>query len=711
VHVAEGILPAEWAVAWAVPAAGAVAIGLDRLKKRTADDPSFKSLVALMGAAVFAISLMPIPVPVAGSVSHPAGTPLAAIVVGPWASVVLAGLALLVQALFFAHGGLTTLGANILSEGMVGSFVGFGCFWLARRRGASLFRAGFLAGVFGDVAVYLATATELGLGLFPWNGSLRGAGALFLAFLPTQLPLAILEGVFTGGVLRSLAQLRPDIARGLRLGPADAVSATPRGGRIHHHWKRGSRGVRVAIVVLAVLVAVVLLGGLLWAIAATTGSWVGIDAGIMERVAEERGRAARTPFINTDVGDLLLFVFFGGAVVAGAAAGWIVQGMRRARSTTSRVPLLGSHAVGGAAGGPGGAAAGAVGGPKGAAAGAVGGATGDAAGGSLRGRTIGARRWVWGLVVAVLLALFLWGWLAPGLALGPLEGAHLRTVARVMADPSGQQVLSARGGDAVLFAFTIAGLLLGTTAGWSASRRFGGSRPRLRLPHLHGSHDIRGSDRHAWRTTVLSAVDARVKLAVGAVLLGVNLVAGRGFSLLLLAACLVALLAVVRIHWIALSLRMLPALVVGAMLVLLQGLTTPGRALISIALPRLAPVTVSGEGLLAGSDLAAVVLAGVSLLLLLGLSTPLPALLGALRWYRVPGLLIDLGMLMYRYLFLFVEEAQRMRQAQRLRGPDVPWRRAMGGFNSLGANLLIRSYDRSQRVYDAQRLRGGERRQ
>jgi len=667
-------------------------VGLSRLKKRTVADPSFKSLVALMGAAVFAISLMPIPVPVAGSVSHPAGTPLAAIVVGPWASVVLAGLALLIQALFFAHGGLTTLGANIVSEGIAGSFVGFASFWLARRCGASLFRAGFLAGMFGDLAVYLATAFELGLGLFPWSGSLRGGGALFLAFLPTQLPLAVLEGVFTGGVLRSLAELRPDIARGLGLGRGDAVPPAPRDGRIRHHWRRGSRGVRVAIVGLAVLVAVVSLGGLLWAIALTTGDWVGIDAGIMERVAEERGRAAWTPFINTDVGDLLLFMFFGGAVAAGAAVGWVVQGMR-ARSPSGRASASGGHAGSHAGGG--------VGGSVGS------GAARDDSTARASGRW---RRGIWGLVGGVLVVLVLWGWLAPGLSLGPLDGAHLRTVARVIADPSGEQVLSARGGDAVLFAFTVAGLVLGVAAGWSASKRFAGGRPRLRLPRLHGSHDVRAGDRQAWKTTVLSAIDARVKLAVGAVLLGVNLVAGQGFSLLLLAVCLAVLLAVVRVRWIALVLRMLPALVVGVMLVVLRGLTIPGQPVILIDLPRLAPVVVSSEGLAAGFDLAAVVLAGVSLLLLLGLSTPLPALLGALRWYRVPGLLIDLGMLMYRYLFLFVEEAQRMRQAQRLRGPEVPWRRAMGGFNSLGANLLIRSYDRSQRVYDAQRLRGGERR-
>ena len=124
-------------------------------------------------------------------------------------------------------------------------------------------------------------------------------------------------------------------------------------------------------------------------------------------------------------------------------------------------------------------------------------------------------------------------------------------------------------------------------------------------------------------------------------------------------------------------------------------------------LPGLATVSFTVEGAAAGAEMGLVVLAGVMLMLTLGLTTPLPALLSALRWYRVPALLVEIGMLMYRYLFLFVEEAGRMRQAQRLRGPGMSWSRAMGGFSRLGANLLIRSFDRSQRVYDAQRLRGG----
>ncbi len=164
-HIAEGILPFNWAAVWFAAALPFLALGLKRLNSLSQDDLSFKPLVGLMAAVVFVISCMAIPVLTAGTCSHPCGTGIAAILVGPLVSVVISAAALLIQALFLAHGGLSTLGANIVSMGVVGSFAGYFTFRGLRIMGANLGVAGFFAGLFTDWATYLATSVELAAGI------------------------------------------------------------------------------------------------------------------------------------------------------------------------------------------------------------------------------------------------------------------------------------------------------------------------------------------------------------------------------------------------------------------------------------------------------------------------------------------------------------------------------------------------------------------
>ena len=121
-HISEGILPFSWAVFWFLIAIPFLAYGLYRLKKISREDLSFKPLVGLLAAFVFIISCMPVPVPTAGTCSHPCGTGLSAILVGPGISILIAAAALLIQALFLAHGGLSTLGANVLAMGVHGVY-------------------------------------------------------------------------------------------------------------------------------------------------------------------------------------------------------------------------------------------------------------------------------------------------------------------------------------------------------------------------------------------------------------------------------------------------------------------------------------------------------------------------------------------------------------------------------------------------------------
>jgi cobalt/nickel transport system permease protein len=71
-HIAEGLLPFNWAALWFAVALPFLAWGLYLLNSRSREDLSFKPLVGLMAAVVFIISCLPIPVPFAGTCSHPA---------------------------------------------------------------------------------------------------------------------------------------------------------------------------------------------------------------------------------------------------------------------------------------------------------------------------------------------------------------------------------------------------------------------------------------------------------------------------------------------------------------------------------------------------------------------------------------------------------------------------------------------------------------
>ena len=210
-HIAEGILPANWAVVWYVIAFIFVAWGIRLIRKKTKKVKGLIPLLGLAGAAIFLISVFPIPVPFSGTCSHPCGTPLGAILVGPFISTVLGAVALFIQALFLAHGGFSTWGANIVSMAVVGSFVGFGVFMLLRRFNAPIVVAAFAAGLLGDLATYLTTAFELALALHG-TGSLWGMfGTISVAFAPAQLPLGILEGIFTAAVVVIVYQRRPEL--------------------------------------------------------------------------------------------------------------------------------------------------------------------------------------------------------------------------------------------------------------------------------------------------------------------------------------------------------------------------------------------------------------------------------------------------------------------------------------------------------------------
>lgn len=219
-HITEGILPPKWVFTWFGVSIPFVGIGIYSIKLKKMQSPSYIPLAGMMGAAVFVFSCFPVPVVALNGMatSHPCGTGMSAILLGPFVSVVISAIALLIQALFLAHGGLTTLGGNIFSMGILGSFSGYFIFKLTQRFGLKLFWCGFLAGIFSDLFTYFGTSLALGLLVINKGDSFfKATMEIFAVFLLTsQGVLCIIEGLVVGFVLVFINKRKPDIL--LRLG-------------------------------------------------------------------------------------------------------------------------------------------------------------------------------------------------------------------------------------------------------------------------------------------------------------------------------------------------------------------------------------------------------------------------------------------------------------------------------------------------------------
>lgn len=208
-HVMEGYLPPEWCAVWFIIAIPVVIYGLMQIKKTFAESDEAKPLLALAGAYMFILSSLKMP-SVTGSCSHPCGNGLGATLFGPAATSVLAVIVLLFQAILLAHGGLTTLGANIVSMGIVGPLCGWLVWKALRKANISAPIAMFFTAFAADLFTYVMTAIELSLA-FP-GASFTTSLLTFLGiFAVTQIPLAIAEGILTTIIYDYIFKSRPDI--------------------------------------------------------------------------------------------------------------------------------------------------------------------------------------------------------------------------------------------------------------------------------------------------------------------------------------------------------------------------------------------------------------------------------------------------------------------------------------------------------------------
>ena len=205
----EGYLPLTWCIIWFVVAIIVVAFGIYQIKKIVDETPESKALLAVSGAFMFVLSSLKLP-SVTGSCSHPCGNGLGAALFGPAVTAVLATIVLLFQAILLAHGGLTTLGANIVSMGIVGPLAAWLVYKGLTKANVSSTIAIFFAAFLGDLLTYVATSFQLAFA-FP-APTFTGALTNFLViFAVTQVPLAIGEGILTVIIWDRLKAYKPKL--------------------------------------------------------------------------------------------------------------------------------------------------------------------------------------------------------------------------------------------------------------------------------------------------------------------------------------------------------------------------------------------------------------------------------------------------------------------------------------------------------------------
>lgn len=228
-HIFEGFLPSPWWQIWFVVSIPVILFGMYQLNKLVNERREVVPLLAVAGAFIFVLSSLKLP-SVTGSSSHPTGTGLAAILFGPAITAVLGVIVLIYQTLFLAHGGLTTLGANTVSMGIIGPLIAFLFYKAASKAGMNFYLNVFLATAIANWVTYVVTSLQLALAFpHPEGGVLVSLAGFAGIFATTQVPLAILEGALTALIMKYIVQIKSDVLVDLKILTPEAVAKLKEG--------------------------------------------------------------------------------------------------------------------------------------------------------------------------------------------------------------------------------------------------------------------------------------------------------------------------------------------------------------------------------------------------------------------------------------------------------------------------------------------------
>ena len=246
-HIMEGYLDPIWCAVWFILAIPFIVFGARAIVKLMREHPEQKMTVALSGAFIFLLSSLKLP-SATGSSSHPTGTGLSAVLYGVSATSFLALIVLIFQAILLAHGGITTLGANVFSMGIFGPLCGILIWNLMRKAGASIPVSMLGAAVVADLLTYVCTSIQMGLN---WGGY----SEFLTTFAVTQIPLAIVEGILFYMFAMYLLNNKPEVfetAGGIIFPRKEAQAVTETGSK-KSKWVYTAGFAIIAVAVIAIL--------------------------------------------------------------------------------------------------------------------------------------------------------------------------------------------------------------------------------------------------------------------------------------------------------------------------------------------------------------------------------------------------------------------------------------------------------------------------
>ena len=231
-HIPDGFLSlAISLIFWAITI---VTVGIAISKTNKSLGEKQVPLMGIMAAFIFAAQMLNFPV-AGGTSGHFLGGALAAMVLGPWAGILVMTAVIALQALLFQDGGLLVMGANILNMGLLTAMIGFGLYRsvIGRSKGVRLTVAGVAAWL-AVVASALVTALQL------WLSGTTRLEIVVPAMLGVHVLIGIGEAIITVAALSFIEQTRPDII--------NAKETAAKGG---HGWVYAG----IAIALFAVLLS------------------------------------------------------------------------------------------------------------------------------------------------------------------------------------------------------------------------------------------------------------------------------------------------------------------------------------------------------------------------------------------------------------------------------------------------------------------------